>query len=49
MKNSMKKRVLAGSMAVALGAGMTGAYGAAGSGLDEVRAAEKKKIKRLKR
>lgn len=42
MKNSMKKRVLAGSMAVALGAGMTGAYGAAGSGLDEVRAADKK-------
>lgn len=42
MKNSMKKRVLAGSMALAVGTGMTGAYGFAGNGLNEVKAADEK-------
>lgn len=43
MKNNMKKRVLAGSMALVVGsAGLTGAYGYSGN-IDEAKAADKEK------
>lgn len=51
MKNEMKKRVLAGSMALVVGgAGLTGAYGYDGNTMDEVKAADedKKEVETLK-
>ena len=44
MKNDMKKRVLAGSMALVVGgAGMTGVYGYEKNPMDEVKAADEEK------